>query len=199
MRDLGRALSKRTRALMMVGDLSQPRGGFMASMHRSHQNGMDVDIWFRLAGSVRSAHEVTAAGCASYGLGEDTMPTSTSGSSVPEVAPAAGNNLPPFPHRRRLRSVTRLVVQRGGKDTLKETKEEDRTTHTSRLQGTAFQTLSNVSRITFVRLVRFPKRPLQGGFFHRCRLHRKGNRLKNREAGQQIVQLVSILVLDRRR
>ncbi len=53
---LGRALSKRTRELMMVGDLSQPRGGLMPSMHRSHQNGMDVDIWFRLAGSARSAN-----------------------------------------------------------------------------------------------------------------------------------------------
>jgi len=53
---LGRALSKHTRKLMMVGDLSQPRGGLMLSMHRSHQNGMDVDIWFRLAGSARSAN-----------------------------------------------------------------------------------------------------------------------------------------------
>jgi len=53
---LGRALSKRTHALMMVGDLSQPRGGRMASMHRSHQNGMDVDIWFRLVDSARSAN-----------------------------------------------------------------------------------------------------------------------------------------------
>jgi len=48
-RDLGRALSARTDARMMVGDLSQPRGGPTPSMHRSHQNGMDVDIWFRLA------------------------------------------------------------------------------------------------------------------------------------------------------
>lgn len=55
-RDLGRALSKRTQKLMMVGDLSQPRGGLMSSSHRSHQNGMDVDIWFRLAGSVRDAN-----------------------------------------------------------------------------------------------------------------------------------------------
>lgn len=54
-KDLGKALSKRTDALMMVGDLSQPRGGLMSSMHRSHQNGMDVDIWFRLADSARNA------------------------------------------------------------------------------------------------------------------------------------------------
>jgi len=54
--DLGSALSRRTDELMMVGDLSQPRGGFISSMHRSHQNGMDVDIWFQLAGSTRSAN-----------------------------------------------------------------------------------------------------------------------------------------------
>jgi len=53
---LGRALSAHTDELMMVGDLSQPRGGLMSSKHRSHQNGMDVDIWFRLAGSIRSAN-----------------------------------------------------------------------------------------------------------------------------------------------
>jgi penicillin-insensitive murein endopeptidase len=53
--DLGKALEKRTDSLMMVGDLSQPRGGLMSSKHRSHQNGMDVDIWFRLADSARRA------------------------------------------------------------------------------------------------------------------------------------------------
>ncbi|MCB2262050.1 MAG: penicillin-insensitive murein endopeptidase [Candidatus Thiosymbion ectosymbiont of Robbea hypermnestra] len=55
--DLGKALSRHTGGLMMVGDLSQPRGGPMSSMHRSHQNGMDVDIWFRLATSARSAND----------------------------------------------------------------------------------------------------------------------------------------------
>lgn len=30
---------------LYVGDISQPRGGPMLSGHRSHQNGMDVDIW----------------------------------------------------------------------------------------------------------------------------------------------------------
>ncbi|MEN8200743.1 MAG: penicillin-insensitive murein endopeptidase [Thermodesulfobacteriota bacterium] len=53
--DLGTALSKRTPELMMVGDLSQPRGGLMSSMHRSHQNGMDADIWFHLCPTVEQA------------------------------------------------------------------------------------------------------------------------------------------------
>jgi penicillin-insensitive murein endopeptidase len=47
-RDLGAAVAARTGQTMMVGDLSQPRGGLMSSSHRSHQNGLDADIWFRL-------------------------------------------------------------------------------------------------------------------------------------------------------
>ncbi|MEN8260925.1 MAG: penicillin-insensitive murein endopeptidase [Pseudomonadota bacterium] len=33
---------------LLVGDLSQPRGGPMLSGHRSHQTGLDVDIWYWL-------------------------------------------------------------------------------------------------------------------------------------------------------
>src|SRR5215468_1070337 len=32
---------------LLVGDMSQPRGGPMLSEHRSHQIGLDVDIWFK--------------------------------------------------------------------------------------------------------------------------------------------------------
>ena len=31
---------------LLVGDLSQPRGGPMLTGHRSHQMGLDADIWF---------------------------------------------------------------------------------------------------------------------------------------------------------
>lgn len=31
---------------LLIGDLSQPRGGRMKSGHRSHQIGLDADIWF---------------------------------------------------------------------------------------------------------------------------------------------------------
>ena len=34
---------------LYVGDMSQPRGGPMRSGHRSHQMGLDVDIWMRPA------------------------------------------------------------------------------------------------------------------------------------------------------
>jgi penicillin-insensitive murein endopeptidase len=31
---------------LLIGDLGQPRGGPMAYGHRSHQSGLDVDVWF---------------------------------------------------------------------------------------------------------------------------------------------------------
>ncbi|SEO59124.1 penicillin-insensitive murein endopeptidase [Salinihabitans flavidus] len=34
---------------LYIGDMSQPRGGPMLTGHRSHQSGLDVDIWMRRA------------------------------------------------------------------------------------------------------------------------------------------------------
>ena len=36
---------------LYIGDISQPRGGPMLSGHRSHQIGLDIDIWLRPAGA----------------------------------------------------------------------------------------------------------------------------------------------------
>lgn len=54
-RELGRVVAETEGRFLMVGDLAQPRGGLMDSLHRSHQNGMDVDLWFRLAESPEQA------------------------------------------------------------------------------------------------------------------------------------------------
>jgi hypothetical protein len=54
-RDLGRQVAQNGSGLVLVGDLAQPRGGLMSSSHRSHQNGMDVDLWFSFAPSAREA------------------------------------------------------------------------------------------------------------------------------------------------
>lgn len=43
---------------ILVGDMSQARGGPMAYGHGSHQTGLDVDIWFRLDGRALSADEL---------------------------------------------------------------------------------------------------------------------------------------------
>jgi penicillin-insensitive murein endopeptidase len=39
---------------LLIGDLSQPRGGPVSTGHRSHQIGLDVDIWFSFGPSNRS-------------------------------------------------------------------------------------------------------------------------------------------------
>lgn len=46
---LGRDAEARHLGPILVGDLGQPRGGPMSFGHRSHQIGLDVDIWFREA------------------------------------------------------------------------------------------------------------------------------------------------------
>ncbi len=43
---------------LLIGDLAQPRGGPMSYGHTSHQNGLDVDIWFAAATEPLSATEV---------------------------------------------------------------------------------------------------------------------------------------------
>jgi penicillin-insensitive murein endopeptidase len=53
---LGEALEARRLGVMLVGDLSQPRGGPTPSLHRSHQNGLDVDIWYWLPEEARERH-----------------------------------------------------------------------------------------------------------------------------------------------
>jgi penicillin-insensitive murein endopeptidase len=58
--DLAREQARHGPGLVMIGDLSQPRGGLMSSSHRSHQNGLDVDIWFQRASSAATANLDTA-------------------------------------------------------------------------------------------------------------------------------------------
>lgn len=47
--DLGARTAEHTGKRLVIGDLSQPLGGPMPSGHRSHQSGIDADIWLWLA------------------------------------------------------------------------------------------------------------------------------------------------------
>ncbi|MEL6798233.1 MAG: penicillin-insensitive murein endopeptidase [Pseudomonadota bacterium] len=38
---------------LYIGDMSQPRGGPMLTGHRSHQSGLDIDVWMRPANDLR--------------------------------------------------------------------------------------------------------------------------------------------------
>jgi penicillin-insensitive murein endopeptidase len=46
---LGRLAAGRGWGVLNIGDMGQARGGPTPSGHQSHQNGLDVDIWFWLA------------------------------------------------------------------------------------------------------------------------------------------------------
>lgn len=60
--ELGAAHAEKSKQLIMIGDLSQPRGGLMSSKHRSHQNGLDVDIWLTLTDSVEGTKTTAPEG-----------------------------------------------------------------------------------------------------------------------------------------
>jgi penicillin-insensitive murein endopeptidase len=45
----GQSVADAQLGAVLIGDLGQPRGGPTLSGHRSHQTGLDVDIWFLLA------------------------------------------------------------------------------------------------------------------------------------------------------
>jgi len=46
---LGRNAAAQHLGVLLIGDMGQPRGGPTLSGHRSHQTGLDVDIWFLLS------------------------------------------------------------------------------------------------------------------------------------------------------
>ncbi len=53
---LGQSADNQNLGSLLIGDLGQPRGGPTLSGHRSHQTGLDVDIWFLLSTNASSTH-----------------------------------------------------------------------------------------------------------------------------------------------
>ena len=66
---LGAATNQQGLGTLLIGDLGQPRGGPMPFGHRSHQIGLDADIWFWLPGDgiVLSAADRETLGPAELG------------------------------------------------------------------------------------------------------------------------------------
>ncbi|MEQ1530696.1 MAG: penicillin-insensitive murein endopeptidase [Methylococcales bacterium] len=57
---LGQAASLNKWGTLLVGDLGQPRGGPTLTGHRSHQSGLDVDMWYLLS-PVAATRQLAAA------------------------------------------------------------------------------------------------------------------------------------------
>ncbi|MCA2441869.1 MULTISPECIES: penicillin-insensitive murein endopeptidase, partial [Vibrio] len=50
--------NQKLKTTLLIGDLSLPRGGRFSSGHSSHQTGLDIDIWLRLADYPLSYNEL---------------------------------------------------------------------------------------------------------------------------------------------
>jgi penicillin-insensitive murein endopeptidase len=48
LQELGKQAQQQHLGLVQIGDLGQARGGLMPFGHRSHQSGLDADVWFNL-------------------------------------------------------------------------------------------------------------------------------------------------------
>ena len=64
---------------LLIGDLAQPRGGPMPSGHRSHQSGLDADVWYvqRADGRVLSPAEANQAAPQSMVRAAEGLPDET--------------------------------------------------------------------------------------------------------------------------
>jgi penicillin-insensitive murein endopeptidase len=51
---LGKNVAAQRLGVLLIGDMGQPRGGPTLTGHRSHQTGLDVDIWFLLSKQAES-------------------------------------------------------------------------------------------------------------------------------------------------
>lgn len=78
LQDLGREAAAEGIGPLLVGDMSQPRGGPMSFGHGSHQNGLDVDIWFRLSRHPLSPEELSRPEPISMVLGTRVNPATWS-------------------------------------------------------------------------------------------------------------------------
>jgi penicillin-insensitive murein endopeptidase len=52
--ELGKNVAAQRLGVLLIGDMGQPRGGPTLTGHRSHQTGLDVDIWFLLSKQAES-------------------------------------------------------------------------------------------------------------------------------------------------
>ncbi|MDA8229974.1 MAG: penicillin-insensitive murein endopeptidase [Magnetospirillum sp.] len=81
-RRLGRKAKGAGLGILLIGDMAQPRGGPMSFGHGSHQTGLDVDIWFRMAQRPLTAAERAEPQPVSMVAGRHVDPSRWSGAQV---------------------------------------------------------------------------------------------------------------------
>lgn len=73
--DLGRYALNQKFAPVLIGDMSQARGGPFLSGHASHQTGLDVDIRFELPSKKIKKKDVESLGAPSFVIGSEVKKT----------------------------------------------------------------------------------------------------------------------------
>lgn len=73
LRQLGQTLQESQLPLLLVGDLSPPRGGPMRSGHNSHQSGLDVDLWLNMSSRRPNRRERETWSAISYVAGRKKL------------------------------------------------------------------------------------------------------------------------------
>jgi penicillin-insensitive murein DD-endopeptidase len=72
-RELAEAMRLTGHDDLLIGDLAKPRGGPILHGHRSHQTGLDIDIWFLAASRTLSAQEREVMSAISMVAGQGTQ------------------------------------------------------------------------------------------------------------------------------
>ncbi|MCX7097473.1 MAG: penicillin-insensitive murein endopeptidase [Methylococcales bacterium] len=91
---LGQTAAMQQLGSLLIGDLGQPRGGPTLSGHRSHQTGLDVDIWFLLANRQLSASERESWGAPSVLVGHSDNINYSAWSKANESILEAASRMP---------------------------------------------------------------------------------------------------------
>ncbi len=89
LQNLSARLQKQKLPLMLVGNVSPPRGGPMAIGHNSHQGGIDVDIWFLMRSKRPTPQQKESMTAPLFVKNRKTLKSNWSPSQVKLIATAA--------------------------------------------------------------------------------------------------------------
>lgn len=90
---LTKQLQKQNLPLLLVGDVSPPRGGPMLSGHNSHQDGLDVDLWYLMRAKRPTQSQKETLSAPMYVKRRKTLRNNWSPTQVKLVSTAADSDL----------------------------------------------------------------------------------------------------------
>lgn len=92
LKDLSERLRQGKMPLLLIGDVSPPRGGPMPTGHNSHQIGLDVDLWLRMSRARPTTSERESWSATGYVIQRKKLKKSWSSTQVKMIAAAADSS-----------------------------------------------------------------------------------------------------------